>query len=323
MNHCFKIITALALSAAAATGQAADHLSMPTEQAPGFFRERVGTALLTALYDGDFSLKPTLLKGMAADSIQHLLAQMFQDSGPVVQTAVNAYLVQTADQLVLVDAGAAACFGPTMGHIVSNLQAAGYQPEDVDVVLLTHMHPDHICGLVDGDGQAVFSRATVWGAGDEAAYWLDPAIARQAAESNRPFFAMAQQAIAPYRKAGRFRTFVPGDALPAGFSVVPSPGHTPGHTSYLFHSGADNLLIWGDIIHAYAVQLPHPEVSIEFDTTPARAIESRQRLLQQVAGEKLLVAGAHMPFPGVGHIRKDEQGYHWVPVEFGPLKPLN
>ena len=320
MSKLFKLIAIFAISVSAISTQAADVVPVRTEQAPGFFRAGVGRVTVTALYDGYIGIAPTLLKGMSADDIQTLLTRMFQASDNGIQTAVNAFLVHTGKNLVLVDAGAASCFGQTMGNIVANIKAAGYRPEDIDTVLLTHMHPDHICGLVDASGKAVFSRATVWGAKSEADFWLDKKVEMAAPEGHRPFFQMAQHAIEPYAHAGRFKTFSPGDQLVAGFSAVPSPGHTPGHTSYLLQSGQEGLLIWGDIIHAHAVQLAHPEVSIEFDVTPAQAIESRKEVLERVAQQRLMVAGAHMPFPGMGHLGKETQGYSWVPVEFGPIK---
>jgi glyoxylase-like metal-dependent hydrolase (beta-lactamase superfamily II) len=323
MNKLIHLIATAVIGTATISSQAADVTPVHTEQAPGFFRQSVGTATVTALYDGYIGLTPTLLKGMSATDIQTLLAKMFQKSDNGIQTAVNAYLVHTGKELVLVDAGAAKCFGPTMGNIVANIKAAGYQPDDIDTVLLTHMHPDHICGLVDAGGKAVFPRATVWGAKSEAAFWLDKNIEQAAPEGNRPFFEMAQHAIAPYAQAGRFRTFAPGESLPAGFTVMPSAGHTPGHTSYLLTSANESLLIWGDIIHAHAVQLAHPEVAIEFDVTPTQAIASRKAILEQVATQRLMIAGAHMPFPGMGHLHKDANGYSWVPVEFAPLtKPV-
>lgn len=320
MSKLFNLIAALTIGAASFNIQAADVVPDRTEQASGFFRERVGSATVTALYDGYIDLPPSLLKGMSAANIQTLLARMFQETDGGVQTAVNAYLIHTDKNLVLIDTGAASCFGPTMGNIVANIKASGYQPEDIDTVLLTHMHPDHICGLVNAKGEAVFPRATVWGATSEAAFWLDKNVELTAPEDARPFFGMAQNAIEPYVKSERFKTFAPGEQLLTGFSVVPTPGHTPGHTSYLLQSGKDGMLIWGDIIHAYAVQLNHPEVSIEFDVTPAQAIKSRKTVLEKVANQRLLVPGAHLPFPGIGHLRKDAKGYSWVPVEFGPIK---
>ena len=103
-------------------------------------------------------------------------------------------------------------------------------------------------------------------------------------------------------------------------SVVPTPGHTPGHSSYLFSSGKQKLLLWGDIVHSHSVQFQHPEVSMEFDVDQKQAIATRKTVFQQAANAGWAIGGAHLPFPGLGHIRKDAKGYAWVPVEFGPIR---
>lgn len=289
-------------------------------QVPGYYRQAVGGFVVTALYDGFVDLHTELLKGMDQARIQALIARMFLDHSQGVQTAVNAYLVHTGEHLVLVDAGAAACFGPTLGQVTANLRAAGYAPEDVDTVLLTHLHPDHLCGLADADGKRVFPNATVWAAREDADFWLSEKAAAAAPEGMRPFFQMAMKATAPYRDAQRLKLFDGEAELQPGLKVVPTHGHTPGHTSYLLNSGASNLLIWGDIVHSHSVQFSHPEVSLEFDVDPPAAIATRQRLLDRVAAAGWAVAGAHLPFPGLGHVRKEAEGYAWVPVEFGPIR---
>jgi glyoxylase-like metal-dependent hydrolase (beta-lactamase superfamily II) len=315
---------ALAAALGAGAFAAAPALAAPpaalTNQVPGYYRQAVGDFTVTALYDGYVDLSPQLLKGMAADQVQSLLARMFIANSQGVQTAVNGYLVHTGDHLVLVDTGAAACFGPTLGQITTNLKAAGYAPEQVDTVLLTHLHPDHLCGLLDAKGQPVFPQATVYAAAAEAGFWLDPAVAAQAPAGNQPFFKMARDSVAPYQAAQRFKTFTPGQALLPGVSVLPSPGHTPGHSSYLFASKGQTALVWGDIVHSHAVQFAHPEVAIEFDVDSATAISSRKALFERAAREAWWVAGAHLPFPGLGHVRQEPQGYAWVPVEFGPVR---
>lgn len=289
-------------------------------QVPGYYRYAAGDLEVTALYDGYVDLDAKLLKGIKASQVQTLLARMFLADIKGVQTAVNAYLVNTGEHLVLVDAGAASCFGPTLGKVVDNIRAAGYSPDAVDTVLLTHLHPDHLCGLLGADGKPAFTRATVWASQEDADFWLSEKIAAAAPEGNQPFFKMARDTLAPYQAAGSFRSFKAGDALLTGVSVLPTHGHTPGHTSYLFSSKAQNLLIWGDIVHSHSVQFLHPEVSIEFDTDQKAAIASRKALFQKAAKAGWGIAGAHLPFPGLGHIRKDSQGYAWVPVEFGPIR---
>lgn len=289
-------------------------------QVPGYYRYQVGNAVVTALYDGYSNIPTSLLKNIEAKDIQTLLAKMFQEEGKEgVQTAVNAYLVKMNSELVLIDSGAAKCFGPTMGNIVDNIYAAGYKPEDVKVVLLTHMHPDHICGLIAADGKAVFPNATVVASQDEKDFWLNPKITAAAPNEHKPFFKMAQDSVTPYQAKGAFRTFKNGESIIPGIDSLATPGHTPGHTSFMLKSSGKEMLIWGDIVHAHSIQFANPEVSIEFDTDNKRAVETRKATFEKAAKEKWLIAGAHLPFPGIGHVRRDAQGYAWVPVEYTPL----
>jgi len=306
----------------AATAQAA--FSAPAvqyQQSAGFYRQMVGDTVVTAVYDGYIDLDPKHLAGIPQEKIQGHILHEYQKAAPFVQTAVNAFLVHDGEQLVLIDSGSADCFGPTMGRMVDNIRAAGFMPEEIDAVLLTHMHPDHACGVTLPDGKPAFPKATVWAASRDADYWLDVEQESSLPEDQRPFFKMARDAIAPYSKAGKFKTFSDGDSIVPGIQVVPSNGHTPGHTSYLLSSGAENLLLWGDIVHVHSVQLPHPEVTIAVDVDPKAAVASRTRLFAEAAQKRWLVAAAHLPFPGIGHLRKEEKGYSWVPVEY--RNPIN
>lgn len=287
-------------------------------QVPGYYRLMLGQFEVTALYDGAIDLDEKLLKNIDKRDIQRLLAREFL-KGPKVQTAVNAYLVNTGNKLVLIDAGAAKLFGPGLGNIVDNLRAAGYTPEQVDTVLVTHLHGDHINGLVTPDGQRVFTNAEVWSAKADNDFWLSEAIANQAPKDFQPFFKMSRDAAAPYLAAGKWKTFDSDRELLAGVSSVDTHGHTPGHVSYLFQSGDQRLLVLGDLVHNHAVQFARPEVAFEFDNDPKQAVATRKRIFHKAAREKLMVAGMHLPFPGVGHVRKEAKGYAWVPAEFAPL----
>lgn len=288
-------------------------------QVPGYYRLMLGSFEVTALYDGAIDLDEKLLKSIAKRDIQRLLARQFL-KGPKVQTAVNAYLVNTGNKLVLVDAGAAKLFGPGLGNIVDNLKAAGYSPEQVDTVLVTHLHGDHVNGLVTAEGKAVFTKAEVWSAKADNDFWLSEEIAAKAPTEAQGFFKMARDAAAPYLAAGKWKTFDSDRELLAGVSSVDTHGHTPGHASYLFQSGDQRLLILGDLVHNHAVQFARPEVAIEFDVDPKQAVITRKRIFFQAAKEKLMVAGMHLPFPGIGHVRKETAGgYAWVPAEFAPL----
>lgn len=291
-----------------------------TTQVPGFYRQALGDYEVTALYDGYVDLHLQLMKGMTEDKLQKLVARMFLDHSKGVQTAVNAYLVHTGDSLILVDAGSAACFGPTLGNIVTNIKAAGYRPEDVDTVLLTHMHADHLCGLLDSQGKPAFAKAQVLAAQQDADFWLSEQIAAAAPKEAQGFFKMARDSVAPYQAEGRFNTFKTGESVVSGAQIVETHGHTPGHTSFLFQSQGKKLLVWGDIIHNHAVQFSHPDVSFEFDVDQKQAIKTRKTVIEQSVKNGWAIAGAHLPFPGLGHIRKEKSGYAWVPVEFGPIR---
>jgi len=300
------------------------HAAPPAQQktqVPGYYRMMVGKLEVTALYDGYIDIDTKLLKYTSAREVQGLLARMFVASTPGVQTAVNAYLVNTGEHLVLVDTGAATCFGPTLGGILQNLRASGYTPEQVDTVLLTHLHGDHACGLT-ADGKAVFPNATVYADKADADYWLSESEAAAAPEGGRAFFTMSRNAVAPYQASNHFRTFnaAAGEAPIPGVRPVPTRGHTPGHTSYLFTSGNERLLLWGDIVHSHATQFRRPNIAIEFDVDSRQAVATRKRVLEDAAKGKLWVGGAHLPFPGLGHVRRDHAGYAWVPVEFGPIR---
>jgi len=288
-------------------------------QVPGYYRLMLGNLEVTALYDGPIDIDEKLLKSIATRDIQRLLARQFL-KGPKVQTAVNAYLVNTGSKLVLVDAGAAKLFGPELGNIVNNLKAAGYTPEQVDTVLITHLHGDHVNGLVTPEGQRVFVNAEVWSAKADNDFWLSEEIAAKAPKDFQPFFKMSRDAAAPYLAAGKWKTFDSDRELLAGVSSVDTHGHTPGHVSYMLQSGDQRLLILGDLVHNHAVQFARPEVAIEFDNDPKQAVAARKRIFFMAAKEKLMVAGMHLPFPGIGHVRKESAGgYAWVPAEFAPL----
>jgi glyoxylase-like metal-dependent hydrolase (beta-lactamase superfamily II) len=276
----------------------------------------IGDFELTVLLDGHDPLAPELLHGMSGSDMQRQLHQAFLPAKGPIRTAVNAFLVHTGQRLILIDAGAATRFGPALGNVRNNLQSAGYRPEDIDTILLTHMHGDHVCGLAD-KGEAVFPWATVWVAKEETDYWLNEKNAAQAPEELRIFHELARDSLAPYVATDRLKTYVAGEIPSPNVTPVSNPGHTPGHHGYLLTSRGQSLFVWGDIVHSHAVQFEHPEVSIEFDSDRKQAIATREKVFADVAESRVLVAGMHLPFPGLGHVAREKQGYRWVPVEFG------
>ena len=288
-------------------------------QVPGYYRIQLGQFEITALYDGAIELDAKLLRHAKAADLNRLLSRMFVGN-PKMQTAVNAYLINTGSHLVLVDTGAAKLFGPSLGYVLQNMKAAGYEPDQVDTVVITHLHGDHMGGLNDASGQPIFPKARVLVSQADNDFWLSQKVAEEAPAKAQPYFKMARDTVAPYLASGQWHTFSDGSVLVPGIEAVKANGHTPGHTAYAVESEGQKLLIWGDVVHAHAVQFARPGVSIEFDVDQKQAIATRRSLMKAMAASKSLVAGMHLPFPGLGHVRAEGKGsYSWVPIEFGPL----
>ncbi|MDY0390677.1 MAG: MBL fold metallo-hydrolase [Desulfobulbus oligotrophicus] len=285
-------------------------------QVPGYYRMQLGQFEVTALYDGATELDKGLLHHAKPEEIDQLLARMFVGN-PKMQTAVNAYLINTGTHLILVDTGGGQLFGPGLGRTITNLQAAGYDTAQVDTVLLTHLHGDHVGGLTDTAGTPLFPQATIRVAQAEHDYWLSGQQAAAAPEKARAFFKIAQETAAPYLRSDRWKTFDYGPIVP-GILAVKTEGHTPGHTAFKVESDGRQLLIWGDIVHSHAVQFSRPDVSIDFDVDSKQAKATRKALLRDTSTTQILVAGMHLPFPGIGRVRADGvESYAWVPIEFG------
>lgn len=318
-----RIAAALLILAVSCAAQARS-THVVQQQVAGVYHQQIGDLQVTALFDGTVALGRQELVGIDPGAVTRLLEHGYvPEDGKGLQTAVNAYLVQRGDHLSLIDTGTAQCFGADigLGQVLGNLRAAGYDPADVDDVLLTHAHPDHMCGLLDAQGKPAFPKATVWLSQADAAYWLDPASEATAPQPLRFAFGLARTAVAPYVAAGKLHRFGPGEPLPAGIAALDSHGHTPGHVSYLLEGGSgQQLLVWGDIVHFHAVQFARPDAAFEADSDRTAAIASRRRLMAEASDQGWWVAGAHLPFPGLGHVRRAAEAFAWVPGEFSPLK---
>jgi glyoxylase-like metal-dependent hydrolase (beta-lactamase superfamily II) len=311
---------AAALLVALASFVAGPNAALPAarqhhDQAPGFYRLKVGDLEVTALFDGTGVFDPHWLNGTTA-TMDGVLKALHEDPH-VLDVADTGFLVNTGKQLVLVDVGAGTWWGGgALGRLAGSLRSAGYTPEEVNIVLVTHLHSDHVGGLTTQDGKRVFPHADVYVAKAESEFWLSPDIAAKAPKDAQPFFQNAQAIAAPYIKAGKWHTFSGSENIVDGMEIVPLSGHTPGHTGYEFSSQGQRVLFWGDIIHALRVQLQRPEVTAIFDIDQTAAAATRHQLLTRLAREDLLIAGPHMNFPALGRLRNEGSGYSWAPVVF-------
>src|SRR5712692_4307774 len=282
-------------------------------QVPGFYRLKVGDLEVTALFDGAAVGAPEWLNGTKA-TVDGAVQALHEDPH-MLEAADTGFLVNTGKQLILVDAGAGTWYGAgVLGRLAGNLRRAGYTPEQVDLVLITHLHSDHVGGLTTQDGKRVFPNAKVYVAKAESDFWLSPEIAAKAPKDAQPFFQTAQVVAAPYIKADKWHTFSGSETIADGMKLVPLAGHTPGHTGYEFSSKGQTILFWGDTIHLQSVQLQHPELTVVFDTDPTAAAATRNQLLTKLAREDVVIAAPHLLFPGLGRLHKAGRGYSWAPV---------
>jgi glyoxylase-like metal-dependent hydrolase (beta-lactamase superfamily II) len=313
---CAMVMLAAGTSLTAAGARAA--APQEKSQAPGYYRMMLGDFEITALSDGTFPLKVSeVITGMAPKEIDAALARSFL--GGTIEESVNGFLINTGSKLVLIDVGSGVYFGPTVGKLLANLKASGYRPDQVDEIYISHMHGDHIGGLVL-DGKAAFPKAVVRANQKEADYWLSKANRDAAPKDAQEGFDQAMAAFQPYVSAGRFKPFTGDATLVPGVRAVAAPGHTPGHTVYLAQSKGQTLLLWGDTMHVAALQFPYPSLTDAYDADAAAATAERKKIFAEAAEHGYWVAGAHLSFPGIGHLRSAGTGYTYVHANYTSMQ---
>jgi glyoxylase-like metal-dependent hydrolase (beta-lactamase superfamily II) len=268
---------------------------------------RVGEFTVTAVSDGVLNSNHDVVLGIDKDESARLTGVPY---GQPLPLDVNSFLIRHRGKLILSDAGTGQALQPVqknLGKLPDNLRAIGVDPAAIDILMLTHLHSDHSMGLLDQAGKKVFPNAELLIHEVEAAFWLDRPLQpndpeRIAANSKK------QRAVtAPYRD--RIRRIKDGEVLP-GITAIMRPGHTPGHTNWLIESGGERILIWGDIVHLAAVQLARPDARLIYDVDTELAAATRAKVLDWAANEQIVVAGAHLGFPGFGRVERS--GRHFT-----------
>ncbi len=280
------------------------------EQAPGFYRTTVGDTLVTVLSDGYLNGGTAVLAGLPEPEVEALLHAAFRETRPL-RLSVNAFALERDGRLALVDAGGGGAMGPTLGRLPAAMAAAGLDPARVDTVLVTHLHSDHVHGLLDPDGTRRFPGATLCVPRAEADFFRDDAAMAAAGEARRPGFELARRVLDAHRD--RLRLLDPGEEGFPGAATVALPGHTPGHCGFRIGTGADSLLIWGDVVHVPELQVSRPEVTVVFDLDPALAVATRRQVLAEAARGRGRVAGMHLHFPALAHVAGEPGAFRLVP----------
>jgi glyoxylase-like metal-dependent hydrolase (beta-lactamase superfamily II) len=317
-----SLVTAAAAVLVAASAMSAFAAGpMVKTQAPGYYRTMLGDFEVTAISDGTVKLpiKNILTNTTPEQTVAALKATFL--TGDTVETSVNAYLVNTGSKLVLIDTGAAGLFGPTLGNVLANIKAAGYQPEQVDEVYITHMHPDHVGGLMNNSAMA-FPNATLRIDKADTEFWLSEANLKAAPDASKGFFQGAMASVNPYKAAGKLKPFEGDTELVPGIRAKATHGHTAGHSVYVVESKGEKLVLWGDLIHVAAVQFANPAVTIAFDSDSKAAAKERAEAFADAAKNGYLVGATHIAFPGLGRVSvgSGDKAFTWTPLNYSSLK---
>ncbi|PTM42068.1 MBL fold metallo-hydrolase [Bosea sp. 124] len=295
-------------------GAGAQAQALPPGNA-GFYHFRVGDIRATVLSDGVIGGPPRIYAGDAPEAdLQTALRRAFLPTDYLTLN-LNTLLVEIGGRRVLLEAGAGATMGPDAGRVFSNLTAIGLVPSDIDIVVISHTHPDHVGNLRAADGGKAFPRAMVFAPKADWDFFVrgDPDLSYMPVPEDfrRRFGAAIKRSVEPI--AGTVELYEPGREILPGLTTIAASGHTPGMVAFLVHSGADQLLLTTDLAY-------HPVVNIDSPWRPGpdrdkdAALRARRRIFDRAAAEKMPVLGFHYPFPGLGHMLKIDSGYAWVPA---------
>jgi glyoxylase-like metal-dependent hydrolase (beta-lactamase superfamily II) len=322
------------LAGAAAAGAAGALTSLATParaavvpagaQAPGFYRYKVGAYECTSINDGarSFPMPDTFVTNVPKADAQAAAEAAYMPQG-MVTIPFNPQLINTGSKLILIDTGnGVANLEPTKGAVgrtLQNLAAAGVDPKSIDVVLLSHLHPDHTNGIRAADGSLAYPNAEIMVPSVDWAFWTSDENTAKA-QSNammKNYFANVKKTFAGLES--KVTKYDWGKEVAPGITSVETPGHTPGHTSFVVASGNSKILIQSDVTNIPEFFLRNPDWHVVYDFDPELAQKTRHKFYDMAAAEKATVVGFHFTFPSIGHVEKDGTKYRLIPSAWNPV----
>jgi glyoxylase-like metal-dependent hydrolase (beta-lactamase superfamily II) len=302
-----------ALAAATLALPADAAISASTTQAPGFYRFRLGSFELTAVYDGFWNrpIDDKFVRNALYADVKRALADAFMPPD-TLSMPITPLLVNTGSKRVLIDTGSGGQLAATAGTLVTMLAAAGVESKAIDAVAISNFHPDHIDGLRTKDDDLVFPNAEILVPRIEWAYWTDDANLNAAPAMYRPYFLNVRRVFRDLAKS--VRPFEADTEITPGVTAISAPGHTPGHCAFAIASGSQSMMALCDTTNHPWLFARHPDWQPILDMDGPLAVKTRKRLLDRVVADKMPIAGYHFPFPGYGHMIKSGSGYDFVPA---------
>ena len=289
------------------------------KQAAAFYRYKVGSYECTSINDGSrsFPMPDTFVKNVPKEQALAAAEAAYMPKG-MVTVPFNPQIINTGSKLVLIDTGYGPGIAPSVGLLPAGMAAAGIDPKAIDVVVLSHLHPDHINGVKTADGKVAFPNAEIMAPAQDWAFWMSDDNAAKA-ESNpmmKGYFANTRKILGDI--AGKVTKYDWGKEVAPGITALATPGHTPGHTSFAVASGSSKILIQSDVTNIPEFFLRNPDWHVAFDVDPIKAAETRHKFYDMAAAEKATVVGFHFQFPSIGYVEKAGTGYRLVPVAWNP-----
>jgi glyoxylase-like metal-dependent hydrolase (beta-lactamase superfamily II) len=289
------------------------------QQAPSFYRYKVGDFELTQIADGarTFPMPDTFVKNVGKEQALAAAEAAYMPKGQVT-VPFNPVVINTGSKLVLIDTGNGPGVAPSVGLLTRNMAAAGIDPKAIDIVVLSHLHPDHTNGLKTADGGLAFPNAEIKAPAPDWAFWMsDDNMAKASNDMMKAYFANTRKVLSDI--AGKVTRYEWGKEVAPGITALETPGHTPGHTSFAVASGSARMLVQSDVTNIPELFLLNPDWHVAYDVDPDKAAQTRHKFYDMAAAEKALIAGFHFSFPSLGHVEKDGTGYRLVPVRWNPV----